>query len=116
MFYQFKVCEKHRDYLRFLWWEGDLNEPPTEFRMTVHLFGRSLLRMCKLWLKMAADYVEEEYGNEAADFVRDNFYVDDGLTSVETEDKAIELISNTQQLCAESGIRLHKIAPTRRRL
>ena len=79
--------------------------------MTVHLFGAKSSPGCANYgLKMAADYAEEEYGNEAADFVRDNFYVDDGLTSVETEDKVIELISNTQQLCAESGIRLHKIA------
>ena len=111
MFYQFKVCEHHRDYFRFLWWEGDLNEPPTEFRMTVHLFGAKSSPGCANYgLKMAADYAEEECGSEAANFVRDNFYVDDGLTSVKTDNDAIALVTNTQQLCAKSGIRLHKFA------
>ena len=46
---------------RFLWWEGDLNEPLTEFRMTVHLFGAKSSPGCANYgLKMAAVYSEEE--------------------------------------------------------
>ncbi len=40
MFFQFRVDERHRDFLRFFWWEdGNLDSDPKEFRMTVHLFG-----------------------------------------------------------------------------
>lgn len=43
MFHQVKVDLKHRDYLRFLWWEdGNVESDPVEFRMTVHLFGAPL--------------------------------------------------------------------------
>lgn len=112
MFYQFKVCERHRDYLRFLWWPGDnLDEPPIDYRMTVHLFGAKSSPGCaNFGLKCAADYAEEECGSQAADFIRNDFYVDDGLTSVDAVEDAIELISSTQQVCARSGIRLHKFA------
>ena len=80
LFYQVKECEKHRAYLRFLWWGGDINLPQTEFRMTVHLFGvKSAPRCANYELNVSADYAEEKYGNKAEDIVRDYLYVDDGL-------------------------------------
>ena len=40
MFHNFRVNIEHRDFLRFLWFEGhDLNGRILEFRMNVHLFG-----------------------------------------------------------------------------
>ena len=40
MFHSFNVNPKHRDFLRFLWFEGnDPTKPVTEYRMNVHLFG-----------------------------------------------------------------------------
>lgn len=40
MFHQVKVAEKHRDYLRFLWWpQGNLEQGLENHHMTVHLFG-----------------------------------------------------------------------------
>jgi hypothetical protein len=40
MFHQFHVAPQHRNYLRFLWWPNDdLNAPPVDYRMRVHLFG-----------------------------------------------------------------------------
>ena len=42
MFYCFKVCEKHCNFLRFLWYENNnLQKPEKEFQMTVHIFGNS---------------------------------------------------------------------------
>ena len=38
MFYNFKVAEKDRDYLRFLWYENDMKTVKT-YRMTRHIFG-----------------------------------------------------------------------------
>ncbi len=52
MFHQFKVQERDRDFLRFLWWKnGDLSTQPQEYRMTVHLWCSVFPRMCKLWVK-----------------------------------------------------------------
>ena len=40
MFHQVRVRPEDQDYLRLLWWEnGDLNTNPSDYRMTVHLFG-----------------------------------------------------------------------------
>ena len=61
-------------------------------------------------LKKAADFGEEKFGTEAARFVREDFYVDDDLTSQPTATDAIYLVCNTKQLCTEYGIKLHKFA------
>ncbi|XP_064647084.1 uncharacterized protein LOC135499944 [Lineus longissimus] len=111
MFHQFKVAEEDRDYLRFLWWsDGKLDEQPKEYRMTVHLFGgTSSPSCCNFGFKRLADDYEAEYGHQAADFIRDNFYVDDGLTSLPSDGEVIHLLENTQKLCKEGGLHLHKI-------
>ncbi len=116
MFHQFKVIEAHQNFLRFLWWEnGDTTKPPVEFRMTVHLFGAGSSPGCANYgLKQIANDYEKEFGKEAANFVKDDFYVDDGLKSVPTVSDAISLIKETKNLCAQGGLRLHKFVSNSR--
>ena len=84
------IIVNHRNYLRFLWWDNeDLKGDPVEYRMTVHLLGATSSPGCANFaLKTTADQYEEEYGSEASNFVRRNFYVDDGLKSVPSVDQA----------------------------
>ena len=78
--------------------------------MTAHLFGATSSPGCaNVGLKTTADDYETECGSQAANFVRDNFYVDDGLKSVSTPTNAIDLIQKTKTLCKKGGFRLHKI-------
>ena len=111
MFHQFKVNVEHRDYLRFLWWENeDYDRNPTEYRMNFHLFGASSSPGCANYgLKQTATDNEEEFGSDAANFIRQDFYVDDGLKSVPTAERAIKLIASGKEICAKGGMRLHKI-------
>ena len=110
MFHQVKVDVEHRNLLRFLWWDDpEMKRDPVEFRMTVHLFGATSSPGCANFaLKTTADQYEESCGREAADFVRRNFFVDDGLKSVQFVEEAKELIKNTKSLCQKGGFRLHK--------
>jgi len=116
MFHQFKVDEKHRDFLRFLWCpNGNIQLAPVQYRMTVHLFGAGSSPGCvNFALKRIASDHEQEFGHEEANFVRDNFYVDDGLKSVLMVPKAIKLIQNTRKLCAKGGLCLHKFTSNSR--
>ena len=118
MFYQFKVSAKHRNYLRFLWWENnDFNSPPTEYRMTVHLFGATSSPGCaNFGFKRVADDNEAEFGSVAADFIRHNFYVDDGLRSVKSVSDAVQLIQTSKDMCKKAGIRLHKFQSNSRKI
>ena len=57
--------------------------------MRVHLFGAvSSPSVANFGLQKAADDGENEFGSETADFVRSDFYMDDGLKSVPTADAA----------------------------
>ena len=97
MFHQFRVDTQDRNYLRFLWMGED-------YRMRVHLFGASSSPAC-------ANYGLKQIANDspgAAHFVRRNFYVDDRLTSVDSIDKAKNLITQTREMCAKGNLRVHK--------
>ncbi len=109
MFHQFHVVEADRDYLRFLWWRnGDFDSQPQPFRMRVHLFGASSSPGCANYgLKHLAREGEHLYPL-GSQFIMQDFYMDDGVSSVESAEKAIKLAQEARQLCALGGLRLHK--------
>lgn len=92
MFHQFKVQKTDRDYLRFLWWKnGDLSTQPQEYRMTVHLFGAVSSPGCANY---GLKHLPKEHNLSfplGAQFIARDFYVDDGVTSVETVKGGIQL-------------------------
>lgn len=86
MFHSFYVNPDHKDFLRFLWFENnDLASPIVEYRMDVHLFGAaSSPGVANFCLHQTAETHRQAYGNNPANFLRRDFYVDDGLKSVPT--------------------------------
>ena len=106
MFHQVKVKEEYRDWSRFLWWEdGDLTKEPKEYRMTVHLFGATSSPGCANFTlpKCTANDFEEEFGASAADFLHNDFYVDDGRKSIPLVDEAVKLIASVKKVCSRGG-------------
>ncbi|XP_068707887.1 uncharacterized protein [Montipora foliosa] len=116
MFHKFVVSEEHRDLLRFFWWlNGDPSKEVAEYRMKAHLFGASSSQgWTHFGLRRAADDGEEEFGADAATFIRKNFYVDDGLKSVPTVSEAIHLIKASQGTCEKACLRLYKIVSNKK--
>lgn len=113
MFYCFLVDEKHRNLLRFLWYaDNDPEKELIEYRMKVHVFGNSPSPAVATYgLQRTADISEDEFGADVKEFVAKDFYVDDGLTSCPTVDRAVDLMKRTQQALDVNGnLRLHKIA------
>ena len=53
---------------------------------------------------------DKKFGKAAKDFVVEDFYVDDGLTSCTTPHEATSLVKNTQEMLMTANLRLHKIA------
>ena len=111
MFHSFYVNPEHRDFLRFLWFHN--NDPSgdiVEYRMLVHLFGNiSSPAIATYGMRKTAEDGEERYGSAAKEFVCNDFYVDDGLTSRPTDQETTDLLKNTQAMLATSGLRLHKV-------
>ncbi|XP_033121567.1 uncharacterized protein LOC117120649 [Anneissia japonica] len=109
MFYCFGVAEEHRNFLRFFWHEeNDISKPLVEYRMCKHVFGNKPS-------PAVANYglrdIIKNADPDVVEFVNNNFYVDDGLTSCEDHETAISLVKRTQAALMDGGkIRLHKIA------
>ena len=119
MFHQVLVPPEHRDYLRFLWFKnGDTESGPIEeYRMRVHLFGAISSPACANYaLKATADMYEDIVSTDAANFVRNDFYVDDGLKSVGTVEEAQRLITDSIELCKKGGFKLHKFVSNHRKV
>ena len=105
MFHQVKVQPRDQDVLRFLWWpRGDLSHPPVSHRMTVHLFGGTWSPSCCTYAlhRTVSDH-EQRYPRAVQETVLKNFYVDDCLKSVPTEQEAIELTKQLEDLVARGG-------------
>ncbi|KAJ8415190.1 hypothetical protein AAFF_G00008880 [Aldrovandia affinis] len=80
-----------------------------EFRMTVHLFGAtSSPSIASYALKRTAEDHKDIASPEAVQTVLNNFYVDDCLKSVPTEDDAMTLAKDLRTLCASGGFTLTK--------
>ena len=109
MFYNFDVAEEHRDLLRFLWWpNGDFTAQPVEYRLTVHLFGAASSPGCANYgMKHLAKSHEKSFP-EGAKFLTRNLYMDDGLCSLPSVDKAKNLMHQATEVCKQGKIRLHK--------
>jgi len=109
MFHQFHVTLTDRNYLRFLWWEeGDTSKEPQEYRMNVHLFGATSSPGCaNFGLKYLSRMFERDYPL-AAPFLCQDYYVDDGVTSLQSVEEAVRLIRESRELCAQGNLHLHK--------
>lgn len=110
MFHSFFVQDSH-NFLHFLWFQGkDFKKEIAEYRMKTHVFGNSSSPAVAIYgLCRAANHAESEHGANAKLFVEGNLHVDNGLTSLPSATKAINLLKITQML-ADSNLRLHKIA------
>ncbi|XP_075534522.1 uncharacterized protein LOC142568489 [Dermacentor variabilis] len=115
MFYSFMVREDHQNYLRFLWFkDNDISREIIECRMKVHVFGNSPSPAVSTYgLRRTAQQAAPRFGEDARKFIERDFYVDDALKSLPSEEDAISLLQRTQKMLATANIRLHKIASNR---
>ncbi|KAK0154149.1 hypothetical protein N1851_003773 [Merluccius polli] len=98
----------------FCWKQGDLNSPPREFRMKVHLFGAASSPGCA---NFGMKHLAKENGDlypKGSQFIMRDFYVDDGLTSAGSTEEAVQLAREARELCAMGGLRLHKFVSNER--
>lgn len=110
MFHRVKVPEGDLDLLKFLWWPGgDCNQALKEYRMTVHLFwGTSSPSCASFALKRCAEDQRELFKEEVVQTVLQNFYVDDCLKYVATDEAAVSICHGLMEICAGGGFHLNK--------
>lgn len=104
------MAEEHVDFLRFLWWpEGNLEQDLVEHRMTVHLFGAVSSPSCACFaLRKTAEDNQTSFPVEVIDTVNRNFYMDDLLKSLPSEEDAVIMVKNLVAVCNRGGFNLTK--------
>lgn len=109
MFHRVACAEEDTDALRFLWWSESMDEPPSDHRMTVHLFGKANSPCIVAYaLQQTAFDNGTDFSKEVCDVVSKNFYVDDCLFSVPTNERAIKSSLQLIQLLKKGNFRLTK--------
>jgi len=110
MCHSFHVHLAHRNFLHFLWFEGnDPSKPITEYRMNVHLFGNGPSPAVATYrLRRTTVDDDKKYGEEAKNFICRNCYVDEGLASLTTAQGAIDLVKGAQATIATPPLRIEQ--------
>ena len=94
-----------------------IEEEPSDFVMSAHVFGGVSSASCSNYtLKRTATNNADQYGQEAAEVVRSNFYVDDLLKSVDNPKTAMILVKNVVDMCKSGGFHLTKFISNNREL
>ena len=116
MFYQIYVPESQRNLLRFVWWpDGDTSRKLEDYEMCVHLFGAVCSpSVAGYALRKTAVDNADRYGEEAANAVFRNFYVDDLCKSEDSVRQAVSMIGKIDGICAAGGFNLTKLISSNR--
>lgn len=70
MFHQVKVLPEDVDALKFLWWSGNLTDPPDEYQMLVHILGATSSTCCaNKSLRQTANDHEDRCSSEVVNIV-----------------------------------------------
>ncbi|XP_046560355.1 uncharacterized protein LOC124269381 [Haliotis rubra] len=110
MYYQVRVPREDCDFLRFYRWpDADYTQEPQVYRMLVHLLGAVSPSRCATFaLQQAAKDNKDEYDPDITNMIKENFYVDDYLATVQDETQAVRVVKDVTDLCHKCGFRLTK--------
>ena len=90
----------------FLWRDMQVKEKPATFAMTaVNMGDRPAAAIAQRALRMTAEEAAEDYP-EASEMIIKNSYMDDIPASVESEEAAVELMSNAEKLLAAKNFKI----------
>ena len=105
MFHQVRVKKEDQDALRFLWWPGgDLAQTPVSHQMLVHVFGATSSPYCAgFCLAQTVKQFGVKFNSATSEVIKNDFYVDNCLTSCDSTDEAITLVKQLRELIKIGG-------------
>ena len=107
MFHQVKVTEEDSDALRFLWKEDLSSETSADsYKMLIHIFGAKDSSGCANYaLKRTVRDNSNAFAAETFESVLKNYYADDLLKSMVSEQKEIILAKELIEIMRRGGFR-----------
>ncbi|XP_058447516.1 uncharacterized protein LOC131427935 [Malaya genurostris] len=106
MFLQVMMNENDQQCLRFLWRNGESDRAPDVYALKVMAFGATCSPSSAQFVKNQNAQRFIDRFPRAVEAIMEEHYVDDMLSSVETEDEAIKLAKDVQLIHAEAGFEI----------
>ncbi|XP_058457587.1 uncharacterized protein LOC131434654 [Malaya genurostris] len=106
MFHQVGVHHEDQHCQRFLWNDGHPGRTPSVYVMQVMTFGASCSPSCAQFVKNTNAERFAKNFPAAVNAIINDHYVDDMLSSVETEQEAIELAISVRYIHAQGGFEI----------
>lgn len=110
MFHQVRLLEEDKPFLCFLWWDMKVNEKPTVYKWQVLPFGTTCSPCCAIFALQSHVNQHTEMEEDVRLSVEHNFYVDNYLQSLLSEEQAKKLGDRLQSLLMEGGFELRQWA------
>ena len=114
MFHCFSTPPEDYESQCFYWWED--NDPTKDIGVycaTVHVFGHtSSPAVATFGIRHAASLDKAPHREKARDYIRNSFYVDDGLKSETNVHDAVSILRDARVILGRVNMRLHKIVST----
>ncbi|XP_062538350.1 uncharacterized protein LOC134206636 [Armigeres subalbatus] len=106
MFHQMRIRSEDEDSQRILWCANEYTTEPCDYVMQVVTFGATCSPSTALYvLNKNASRFEDAYPT-AVDAICRRHYVDDMLTSVDTEEQAIQLAHDVRYIHSQGGFHM----------
>ena len=114
MFHSFFVTPEHRHFMRFFWWkDNDPSKSIVAYQANVHVFGNKCSPAIATYaLRHTTLLSNIDESSDVHEFIHHNVYVDDGLRSETSVEKAISTLTEARNMLSKFNIRLHKIVAT----
>ncbi|XP_053691802.1 uncharacterized protein LOC128740289 [Sabethes cyaneus] len=106
MFLQILMNRFDQQCLRFLWRNGEQNRSPDVYVTKVMTFGATCSPSCAQYVKNYNAQRFQEQFPRAVEAIVNEHYVDDMLSSVETEEEALQLAKDVRYVHAEAGFEI----------
>lgn len=108
MYHQIEICDEDKHVQRFLWRDGNIEKEPDIYVLNVMTFGATCSPSSAQYVKnLNADGFRAELPR-AVEAIVLNTYVDDMMESTRTEDDAIRLVREVQQIHQHGGFQIGK--------
>ena len=104
IFHQVKMKPADQNALWFVWRDAEVSDIE-DYVMNVHLFGKTDSPCCENWTLRESS---KRSSVDTCKAVKDNFYMDDYLDSMDKEVNAIKICNELISTLAENGFRLTK--------
>ncbi|XP_058445267.1 uncharacterized protein LOC131426502 [Malaya genurostris] len=106
MFHQVMINRNDQQCQRFLWRNGEQNRSPDVYAMKVMTFGANCSPSCAQYVKNHNALRFQKLFPRAAEAIVKEHYVDDMLSSEESEEDAVQLVKDVCHVHAEAGFEI----------